>query len=464
MTEILGAIDLGASNGRVIAGVVSDSELELHELARFPNGPVATGSQLHWDFDALFTAIKDGLNQLGNFAAERGQTVKSIGIDTWAVDYGLVDDNGKLLAPPRHYRDERNLLGASVVHEVVPLEDLYQLNGLQYQPFNTMYQLTAEQLQNPELMQKAEKVLLIPDLIAFFLTGVKRAEVTNASTTGLLDVKTHQWNSELAEKIGIKTELLPQLIQPGDVYGPLVGFDNPGLKGTEVVAVASHDTASAVLAVPKLDENGAYLSSGTWSLIGAEIDKPVLSEFSRRENFTNELGVNNTVRYLKNLSGLWLLQESQKVWQLKIEDLLEGAEHVQTSARIDVNDGEFGAPGDMPSRIQVHVSRNGQEAPHTPAEITRVILESLADAYAAAIRGLEQFTGRKIKQLNIVGGGSQNRLLNQLAANRCGIPVVAGPVEATAIGNLMAQTNIANKREFIAKSFQPQLFQPQKDQ
>jgi rhamnulokinase len=218
-----------------------------------------------------------------------------------------------------------------------------------------------------------------------------------------------------------------------------------------------------VLAVPKLDENGAYLSSGTWSLIGAEINQPVLSEFSRRENFTNELGVNNTVRYLKNLSGLWLLQESQKIWQLNIEELLEGAEHVETSARIDVNDGEFVAPGDMPSRIQVHVSRSGHETPHVPAEITRVILESLADAYAEAIKDLEEFTGRKIKQLNIVGGGSQNRLLNQLAANRCGIPVVAGPVEATAIGNLMAQTSIANKREFIAKSFQPQLFQPKKD-
>ncbi|MEY4499354.1 MAG: carbohydrate kinase [Actinomycetota bacterium] len=463
MTEILGAIDLGASSGRVIAGVLSDSRLDLHELARFPNGPVVTGNQLHWDFDALFSAIKEGLNKLGNFAAERGQTVKSIGIDTWAVDYGLVDDDGKLIAPPRHYRDERNLLGATVVHEIVPQDELYQLNGLQYQTFNTVYQLTAEQLQNPELVAKAKTVLLIPDLIAFVLTGVKRAEVTNASTTGLLDVHTHQWNLALAKKLGIKTDLLPELIQPGETYGPLVGFDNPGLKGTEVIAVASHDTASAVLAVPKLDENGAYLSSGTWSLIGAEINQPVLSEFSRRENFTNELGVNNTVRYLKNLSGLWLLQESQKIWQLNIEELLEGAEHVETSARIDVNDGEFVAPGDMPSRIQVHVSRSGHETPHVPAEITRVILESLADAYAEAIKDLEEFTGRKIKQLNIVGGGSQNRLLNQLAANRCGIPVVAGPVEATAIGNLMAQTSIANKREFIAKSFQPQLFQPKKD-
>ena len=463
MTEILGAIDLGASSGRVIAGVLSDSGLELHELARFSNGPVATGNQLHWDFDALFSAIKAGLQTLGDFASERGQTVKSIGIDTWAVDYGLIDGSGNLLAAPRHYRDERNLLGASVTHEIVPQDELYQLNGLQFQPFNTLYQLTAEQLQNPELIEQAKTVLLIPDLIAFLLTGEKRAEVTNASTTGLLDVNSHHWNLELAKKIGIKTDLLPELIQPGEEYGKLIGFDNPGLNKTVVVAVASHDTASAVLAVPKLDDHGAYLSSGTWSLIGVELNEPVLTEFSRRENFTNELGVNNTIRYLKNLSGLWLLQECQRIWKLDIQELLEGAKHVTTEARIDVNDPEFVAPGDMPARIQVHVTRNGHEAPQSPAEITRVILESLADAYASAIKDLEEFTGRTINQLNIVGGGSQNQLLNQLAADRCGITVVAGPVEATAIGNLMAQTGIADKRAFIAKTSHPQIFQPKKD-
>jgi rhamnulokinase len=258
--------------------------------------------------------------------------------------------------------------------------------------------------------------------------------------------------------------LLPDLINPGESYGPLQGFENPGLRGTEVLAVASHDTASAVLAVPMLDEHGAYLSSGTWSLIGAELDAPILNELSAQANFTNELGVNNTIRFLKNLSGLWLLQESMRTWDLKVEEVLEGAKYETTEARIDVNDPEFAAPGDMPSRIQVHVTRRGQQAPQTPAAITRCILESLADAYASAIQELEQITGRKITKLNIVGGGSQNDLLNQLAANRCGIPVLAGPVEATAIGNLMAQTNIKNKREFIAKSFEPKLFQPQKNE
>ena len=463
MTEILGAIDLGASSGRVIVGVLSDTGLELHEVARFPNGPVAKGDQLFWDFDALFTAIKAGIEKLGDFAAERGKKVKSIGIDTWAVDYGLVDANGNLVATPRHYRDERNLLGSSVVHETISQQDLYKQNGLQFQPFNTLYQLTAEQLQNPDLLERAENVLLIPDLIAFLLTGVRRAEVTNASTTGLLDVNTHEWNVELCKKLDIDTSLLPKLIQPGEVYGQLVGFSQDSLRDTNVVAVASHDTASAVLAVPHLNETGVYLSSGTWSLIGAELDQPVLTDASAQANFTNELGVNNTIRFLKNLSGLWLLQESLRTWGLNVTEVLEGAKYEHTDARIDVNDPEFASPGDMPSRIQVHVTRRGQQAPQTPAQISRCILESLADAYAAAIQELQDITGANITQLNIVGGGSQNDLLNQLAADRCGVPVMAGPVEATAIGNLLAQTDIADKRAFIARNFAPKLFQPKNE-
>ncbi len=462
--DIFGAIDLGASSGRVIAGEFGEHGLRLHEVARFPNGPVQQGSALYWDFDTLFAAIKSGLKALGDFALEKGTKVQSIGIDTWAVDYGLIDNEGKLLATPRHYRDERNLLGASVVHETVAQDELYKVNGLQYQPFNTLYQLTAEQLQNPELMQNASKVLLIPDLIAFLLTGAERAEVTNASTTGLLDVLTHEWNLGLAHKLGLRADLLPELIHPGEEYGNLIGIQHAALSETKVVAVASHDTASAILAVPKLNAEGAYLSSGTWSLVGAELKPPVLSDFSRQANFTNELGVNNTVRYLKNLSGLWLLQQCQETWKLNIDELLEGAKHTATAARIDVNDPEFVAPGDMASRIQVHVSRRGQEPPQTPAEITRCILESLADAYADAIKQLEELTGRSIKQLNIVGGGSQNHLLNQLAADRCGIPVVAGPVEATAIGNLVAQAGkqftLEQQRAFVADNFAPITFQP----
>lgn len=480
---VFGAIDLGASSGRVMAGVFSDDGLDLVEIARFPNGPIELDGKLFWDFNALFKAIKAGLLQLGEFAAARDANVISVGIDTWAVDYALIDADGHLLATPRHYRDERNLLGVGAVHGIVSQEELYQENGLQYLPFNTLYQLAAEQLQNAELLANAHKFLLIPDLIAFLLTGQQRAEVTNASTTGLLDVRSHKWNLELCNRLKISTSLLPELIQPGEVYGLLNNEEvaHPALAETKIVAVASHDTASAVLAVPNLDANGAYLSSGTWSLIGVETDAPVLNDNASKANFTNELGVASKTRFLKNLSGLWLIQESIRAWNeagnhVSVIELVEDARKVSTDARINVNDPEFAAPGNMPSRIQVHVSRNGGKAPQTPAEIARCIFESLADAYAVAIGEIELATGRKVQRLNIVGGGSQNTLLSQLAADRCGIEVLAGPVEATAIGNLIAQaqnhysslggfdlSNLSGQRAFINHNFAPKKYQPSKD-
>ena len=469
---VFGAIDLGASSGRVMAGVFSGESLDLVEIARFPNGPKEIDGKLFWDFNALFSAIKAGLLQLGEFAAARDAKVISVGIDTWAVDYALVNAAGELLATPRHYRDERNLLGVGAVHGLVSQDQLYQENGLQFLPFNTLYQLAAEQLQNADLLSKADKFLLIPDLIAFLLTGERRAEVTNASTTGLLDVRSHEWNTDLCDRLKIPTALLPELIQPGEAYGDLNHGElvHPALKGTKIVAVASHDTASAVLAVPNLDADGAYLSSGTWSLIGVETDAPVLNEAASKANFTNELGVNSKTRFLKNLSGLWLIQESIRAWNeagnhVSVVELVEDARKVTSSARINVNDPEFAAPGNMPSRIQVHVSRNGGIAPQTPAEIARCIFESLADAYAEAIKEIEEATARKVQKLNIVGGGSQNTLLSQLAADRCGIEVLAGPVEATAIGNLMAQVqnrfeSLAAQRAFINKNFPPKQYTP----
>ena len=480
---IFGAIDLGASSGRVMAGVFSDGGLELVEIARFPNGPVEKNGSLFWDFETLFKAIKAGLNQLGEYASARESNIVSIGIDTWAVDYGLLDDAGNLLATPRHYRDERNLLGVSAVHGLVVQEDLYQENGLQFLPFNTLYQLAAEQLQNAELLQEAKTMLLIPDLIAFLLTGQKRAEVTNASTTGLLDVHSHKWNLELCRKLNISIEILPELIQPGETYGILNNsdVDHPALDGTKIVAVASHDTASAVLAVPNLDEHGAYLSSGTWSLIGVETDAPVLNDNASKANFTNELGVASKTRFLKNISGLWLIQESIRAWNesgnhLTVAELVEDARKSTTSARINVSDPEFAAPGNMPARVQVHVTRNGGIAPQTPADIARCIFESLADAYAKALAEIELATGRKVKKLNIVGGGSQNTLLSQLAADRCGVEVLAGPVEATAIGNLIAQAQnhftslggfdlktLTGQRAFINHNFAPTQYLPSKE-
>ncbi len=475
MSAIFAAIDLGASSGRVIAGVFSPAKVELHEIARFANGPVQIENSLHWDFDALWTAVKNGLERLGEFAEKRGLPVVSIGVDTWAVDYGLIGVNGELLAAPHHYRDERNLLGADAVHAIIEQPQLYAINGLQFQPFNTVYQLAAEALQSPELLGQASKVLLIPDLIGYLLTGVAKAEVTNASTTGLLDVRTHQWNLDLVGELGIDAALLPDLINPGEVLGSLKPglLDHPAFATTKVVAIASHDTASAVLAVPKLAPGGAYLSSGTWSLIGAELKAPVLTEASARANFTNELGVDNRVRFLKNLTGLWLLSESIRTWtefgdDLQIAELIDEAALVVSDSRIDVNDPEFSAPGNMPARISAHCQRRGLTVPHSRAQVTRCILDSLADGYVEAIDELERITETKINQLNIVGGGSQNELLCQLAANKTGLTVVAGPVEATAIGNLALQAsaagllpkNIEAIRAFVAANFEPKTFTP----
>ena len=483
--KIIGAIDLGASSGRVIAGVfgagagsagAGAAGLELHEIARFPNGPVERHGKLFWDFDALLKAIVEGVAKLGQFAQELGAPVISIGIDTWAVDYGLIGTDGQLLAQPRHYRDARNVIGAELVHQTLPQEQLYQINGLQYQPFNTLYQLTAEKHQDPSLFAQAKTVLLMPDLIAYLLTGVARAEITNASTTGMLDVRHQVWNQQLLYQLRLDDSLLPPLIKPGEAYGPLIETlrTSPALAATNVIAVGSHDTASAVAAVPKLAAGGAYLSSGTWSLIGVELASPVLTEASYRANFTNELGVNFKVRYLKNLTGLWLLQECVRVWDsrghnINLAELVGTAANQTVTARINVNDPEFAPPGDMPARIQAHCKRSGQQVPQTPGQIARVILDSLADSYAEAIEQIQTLTGAKVTQLNIVGGGTQNQLLNQLAANATGLTVVAGPVEATAIGNLVTQAaaagivpaDLASQRAFIAASFEPETYQPQ---
>lgn len=458
-----------------MAGVFSGESVELVEISRFDNTPVEKDGALFWNWDLLLAEIKAGLLKLADFAAARGARVSSIGIDSWAVDYALLDQNGQLLAMPRHYRDARNALGVAAVHDLVTQEKLFEQNGLQFLPFNTLYQLTAEQLQDPELFSRAKTILLIPDLIAYVLCGKLRAEVTNASTTGLLNVSTHTWNEDLSKLLGIPAGILPKLIQPGEVYGTLNNPDvsHEALVGTEIIAVASHDTASAVLAVPKLDADGAYLSSGTWSLIGIESDTPILSQSASKANFTNELGVNSMTRFLKNISGLWLIQECIRTWNesgqhLSVEQLIAEADGVTTQARVDVNDPEFTAPGNMPSRIQAHVARNGGIPPQTPAEITRCIFESLATAYAGVLAELESVTGRKILRLNIVGGGSQNSLLSQLAADYCGIEVVSGPVEATAIGNLTLQaakagllTNSSSAiREFVALNFPVSRFSP----
>lgn len=434
------AVDLGATSGRVIVGHVDADGVRMDHVARFPNGPVTlhegTTDTLHWDVVELYRQVVDGLrNAFGHHA-----DIASIGIDSWAVDYGLLRD-GRLLGLPTHYRDDRHERGVAPVHAAMDATELYARNGLQHLPFNTLFQFAAD----PSLTL-ADRALLVPDLLGYWLTGVQAAERTNASTTGLLNGTTRGWDPALRAAAGLPSGLLPTLRDPGDRLGPLLPAVADTVGGSApVTLVGSHDTASAVVAVPATTGDFAYISSGTWSLVGVELDAPVRSDAARAANCTNEGGVDGRVRFLKNVSGLWLLSESVRTWErtgdhIDLEALLASAAAVTAPVPVfDVADESFTPPGDMPARIGAWCAEHGLSAPASRAEVVRSILESLADAYAATLATIGAVTGKDIRQVHIVGGGSQNRLLCQLTANRTGLPVLAGPVEATALGNILVQ-------------------------
>lgn len=442
------AVDLGASSGRVIVGRLDGDRLVTDEVARFPNGsvPVRAGERttLHWDVLRLYDGIRAGLRR----AAREHGALAAVGIDSWAVDFGLLDADGALLGNPVHYRDARTAGVPERVFAHVPAEHLYARTGLQVQPFNTVFQLVAAA--GTSQLAAARRLLLVPDLLGYWLTGAQVAEVTNASTTGLLDPVTRRWADDVAAAVGAAfgvpaADLLPPLVEPGTVVGTLA--DAPGglLDGTPLVAVGSHDTASAVVAVPAEREDFAYISCGTWSLVGLELDAPVLTEASRRANFTNELGLDATVRYLRNVMGLWLLQESVRTWEeagepVDLPALLTAAADVPAlRCVVDVDDPVFLPPGDMPARIAEAAARTGQPAPTTRAEITRCILDSLALAHRRAVRRAAELAGRDVGVVHVVGGGARNELLCRLTADATGLPVVAGPAEGTALGNILVQ-------------------------
>lgn len=429
------AADLGASGGRVIAAKIASDGVELHEVRRFPNEPVPAGGTLHWDILRLYADVTAGLKE-----AAATFPLASVGIDSWGCDYGLLDSSGALIGNPVHYRDHRTD-GVSVP---VPASDLYATTGIQYLPFNTIYQVKAAA--GTPALEAARMLLLIPDLLAYWLTGETGAELTNASTTALLDVTTRTWATGLMEHAGIPADLFPPLRQPGDVLGPV--RDLPGLPGNDakwlpLVAVGSHDTASAVAAVPARGENFAYISSGTWSLVGMELDRPVLTEASRAANFTNEAGIDGTVRYLRNVSGLWLLQECLRSWggtAGSLADLLASAAGVPPLRFvIDADDPAFLPAGDMPGRIRQWLAARGLPAPGRPAETVRCVVDSLALAYRRALADAQQLSGRHADVVHVVGGGSRNELLCQLTADATGLPVIAGPAEASALGNVLVQ-------------------------
>jgi rhamnulokinase len=438
---LVAAVDLGASSGRVMVGSVGHGLLELREAHRFPNRPVTAAGTVYWDVLGLYAEILDGLR-----AAGAGGEIASIGIDSWGVDYGLLDHAGALLGNPVHYRDGRTSAVFGRVLAEVGAAELYAVTGIAELPINTLVQL-ASTIGSPALLAACD-LLLMPDLLGYWLTGEVGTELTNASTTQLLDVTTKNWAEPIIRRAGLPREIFTRLRQPGDLIGPLLPetLAVSGLPaGTPLRAVASHDTASAVIAVPAADPGFCYISCGTWSLVGVELDRPVLTEESRLASFTNETGVDRTIRYLRNVMGLWLLQESIRTWisaglEIDLDSLLASAAGAQAlRSVVDPDDLEFLPPGDMPARIAAFCARTGQPVPGDPVQTVRCVLDSLALAHWRAIEQVQRLSRRSVDVVHVVGGGSRNSLLCQLTADASGLPVLAGPVEATALGNVLVQ-------------------------
>ena len=440
----LAAVDLGASSGRVVLGRVGPDVLELTEVARFRNGPVRLPDGLYWDVLGLYVDVLAGVRTAAREAAHAGGRLAGVGIDSWAVDYALVGTGGELLGNPRHYRDSRTEAVIGDVHAKIDPARLYEVSGLQFLPFTTLYQLAAERR-----LEAGTQVLLVPDLLGYWLTGVRAAEETNASTTGLLDARTGGWSRELVEALGLPAGLLPDVVPAGRALGEVLPEVRAELglgHALPVTTVGSHDTASAVVGVPAATPRFGYISCGTWGLVGVELDAPVLTEASRRANFTNERGVDGTIRYLRNVMGLWLLSESLRAWSLRgleldLDGLLADAAALPPGGpRIDPDDPAFLPPGDMPARIVRAARASGRpiDDPRPPV-VVRCILDSLAAAFAETVAEAEELSGHPVDVVHIVGGGARNALLCQLTADAAGKPVVAGPVEATALGNLLVQ-------------------------
>jgi rhamnulokinase len=451
---VVAGADLGASGGRVIAARVSGSGIEIEEVRRFGNAPVSAGGTLYWDILRLYAEVRAGLA-----AAASAYPLASAGIDSWGCDYGLLDSTGALLGNPVHYRDART----NGITVPAPAADLYAATGIQHLPFNTINQLTAAR-GTPALLA-AETMLLVPDLLAYWLTGAVGAEITNASTTALLDVSTRTWATGLMAKTGIPSGLFPPLRQPGWRIGPM-----PALDEVPLIAVGSHDTASAVAAVPAASPAFAYISSGTWSLVGLELAGPVLSEASREANFTNEAGIDGTVRYLRNVTGLWLLQECLREWgDPPLEPLLSAAAALPPLRHVvDADDPVFLPPGAMSPRIASWLRCRGLPVPAGRAEMIRCVLDSLALACRRALAAAQALSGRHADIVHIVGGGSRNQMLCQLTADASGLPVIAGPAEATSLGNVLVQARtlgaapgtLAGMRALVREGFPLRRFVP----
>ena len=466
------AIDLGASSGRGIVGSFDGKKLTLEENHRFPNEPVTVAGTFTWDTLRIFHEIK---NSIRKCALSEDKDIRSIGIDTWGVDFGLIDKTGRLMANPVHYRDTRTEGIIEYADKFVPRSELYNVTGLQFQNFNTVYQILASMRDEPMYINNAQKLLFTPDLLNYFLTGEMRCEYTIASTGAILDAKKRDFAYDLLKKFGIPSGIFAPIVQPGSVVGPLLPqvLEEVGNINAQVVNVAAHDTASAVVAVPATSDDFIFLSSGTWSIMGSEVKEPIISDASFKYNFTNEGGVENTIRFEKNITGLWLKQESKRQWEREgknythdqLSDMALASKPLQSL--IDPDDALFATPGNLPKRIAEYCKATGQHVPEDAGETMRCIFESLALRYRYTAEKIDEMKGHKTPFINIIGGGTKEGLLCQFAADACGRPVHAGPVEATAIGNIMAQAiaagelkNVAEAREVVRNSFEIEYYEP----
>jgi sugar (pentulose or hexulose) kinase len=465
MATMIG-VDLGAQSGRVAVGRFDGQRLSISHVHRFANVPVRTRGTLYWDILSLYEGVLDGVRG----ATRENVQIDSIAVDSWAVDFGLLDRRGRLLQNPVHYRDARRASSVDGVLAVVSARELYQRTGIQLLPINTIFELAAMAAEADPALEIAQDLLLIPDLLHYWLAGVRVAESTNATTTQCLDSHDRVWAVDLLERLDIPTGPLPEVMPAGSVIGPVSAdvAEETGLQGTQVVATATHDTAAAVAAIPFREAGAVYISAGTWSLVGIEVHAPLIDDRTFAANLTNEGGVEGTVRLLRNVTGLWLLHECQRIWGTSFDELVELA-RAATPLRsvIDVDDPLFAVPGDMPRRVREFCASTGQPIPEEQGAVVRCILESLALKHLEALELLRRAAGASPRTVHMVGGGSRNELLCQMTADATGLLVIAGPAEATEIGNLLVQAmalgelrSLEQAREVVRESFQTRSYDP----
>ena len=465
------AFDFGASSGRAIIGTLDNGKITLNEVHRFSNDPVTVNGTFYWDVLRLFHEIKQGL-----LKAKQAGGFDSIGIDTWGVDFGLLDKDGVLLENPVHYRDKRNIGMVEKAAKYIGKDEMYKLTGIQFMDFNTAFQLLSIKENRPELLARAESLLFMPDLFAYFLTGNKVSEYSIATTSQLVDINTRDWSKEMLEKLGLPGKIFNRIVPSGSVTGYLSDeiCEELGLEKVPVIAVCGHDTQSAVTAVPSEKEDFAFISSGTWSLFGTETKKPIVNDLSYSFNVTNEGGFGYSTAFLKNICGLWLIQESRRQWiregkEYSYAELEKAALREKPFARfIDPDAPEFAVPGNLPARITEYCRRTGQSVPENEGQTVRCIYESLALRYRAVLEGIEKCTGKNYDSLNVVGGGTKDTLLCKMTADACNITVYAGPIEATVMGNVAVQlisggdiADVVEARRIIANSGQLKCYSPE---